>query len=66
MRPNGRPVPTVLLANKCDMNYAMSPSDIDKFAKDYGFIGWFPTSARTGQGINEAQWKTCPYCLTRK
>lgn len=45
---SGRPVPAVLLANKCDMtgrdrDLALS---LDSFCKDNGFIGWFETSAK--------------------
>jgi hypothetical protein len=32
----------------------MSKADIEKFAKDNGFTGWFETSAKANQGIDNA------------
>lgn len=55
MLANEQPVPVMLLANKCDME-GVDPdtSLIDKFCKDNGFIGWFPTSAKVDTNISEA------------
>lgn len=54
--PNGNPIPAVLLANKCDQkkDNSQSPSQIDQFCKDHGFIGWFETSAKDNINIDEA------------
>lgn len=43
-----RPVPAVLLANKCDMTGRDRDlvSSLDSFCKDNGFMGWFETSAK--------------------
>eukprot|EP00035_Acanthoeca_spectabilis_P020069 m.430994 g.430994 ORF g.430994 m.430994 type:complete len:223 (+) comp17242_c0_seq1:88-756(+) len=55
MLANEEPVPTILLANKCDL----SPSDVDKekldeFCKENGFLAWFATSAKINKNIDEA------------
>ncbi|XP_065900271.1 uncharacterized protein [Dysidea avara] len=47
---NGDPIPVVLIANKVDCGQL----DGEQFSKDHGFIGYFETSAKTGQGIREA------------
>ncbi|XP_036621736.1 ras-related protein Rab-32 [Trichosurus vulpecula] len=54
--PNGVPIPTVLLANKCDQNKdsGHSPSQMDQFCKENGFTGWFETSAKDNINIDEA------------
>lgn len=46
----GEGVPTVLLANKCDMlgDRAIPTEALDKVAKESGFFRWFETSAKTG------------------
>lgn len=45
---NGRPVPAILLANKCDMTDRDRDlmSSLDSFCKDNSFMGWFETSAK--------------------
>ena len=45
---SGRPVPAVLLANKCDMTGRDGGlvSSLDGFCKDNRFLGWFETSAK--------------------
>lgn len=45
---SGRPVPAVLLANKCDMTGRDGDlvSSLDSFCNDKGFLGWFETSAK--------------------
>jgi GTPase SAR1 family protein len=63
--PDGKPLPVMLLANKCDMPY--HAIDLETFTKDNGYIGWFvnflnysliyqraATSAKMGQGIDGA------------
>lgn len=47
--PNGKPVPTVLLANKCDQGIDVLMNNgikMDQFCKENGFVGWFETSAK--------------------
>ncbi|KAM9341567.1 ras-related protein Rab-32 [Symphorus nematophorus] len=53
---SGRPVPAVLLANKCDMTGrdAGLVSSLDSFCKDNRFMGWFETSAKDNINIDEA------------
>ncbi|XP_061620433.1 ras-related protein Rab-32 isoform X3 [Phyllopteryx taeniolatus] len=46
---NGRPVPAVLLANKCDQRHlGLCPKlpKLENFSRDYGFVDWFETSAK--------------------
>lgn len=45
---NGSPIPSVLLANKCDQKKESSNNTtlMDNFCKDTGFLGWFETSAK--------------------
>jgi len=53
--PNGDPVPSILLANKCDLeSRAISVEDLDNFVKENGFIGWVETSAKNNTNINMA------------
>lgn len=42
---HGRPVPTVLLANKSDQ-VASRLLKLDTFCRENGFVGWFETSAK--------------------
>ena len=42
--PDNRPIPVVLLANKCDLakeGICQDKRQMDKFCEDNGFIGWF-------------------------
>nr|XP_046154661.1 ras-related protein Rab-7L1-like isoform X3 [Oncorhynchus gorbuscha] len=52
---NGSPIPSVLLANKCDQKNETSnnTSLMDNFCKETGFLGWFETSAKVGKGSVE-------------
>lgn len=45
---SGRPLPAVLLANKCDMTGRDRGlvSSLDRFCEDNNFMGWFETSAK--------------------
>ncbi|KAF6075625.1 RAB29, member RAS oncogene family [Phyllostomus discolor] len=53
--PNGKPVPCLLLANKCDLSpWAVSRDQVDRFSKENGFIGWTETSVKENKNINEA------------
>ncbi|KAI5094325.1 ras-related protein Rab-32, partial [Silurus meridionalis] len=53
---NGSPIPSVLLANKCDQKKdgSRSTSDMDTFCKEAGFLGWFETSAKDNINVDEA------------
>ncbi len=55
--PDGRRIPTVLVANKCDLERnRVIPDDfgIAEVANDLGMVPkWFKTSALTGQGEEE-------------
>ncbi|XP_041355173.1 ras-related protein Rab-32B-like isoform X3 [Gigantopelta aegis] len=55
MLANEKPVPVMLLANKCDIEEVSIDSNmLSKFCKDHSFIGWFPTSAKTDVNIEKA------------
>ncbi|MFX1325532.1 MAG: Rab family GTPase [Promethearchaeota archaeon] len=57
-------IPIVLFGNKIDLvedgdltsnpDKSTSGSNVEKFAKDNRFIGYYKTSALTGQGVNDA------------
>ncbi|KAM4714098.1 ras-related protein Rab-38 [Anableps anableps] len=54
---NGRPVPAVLLANKCDQRqFGLCPKfpKLENFSHDHGFVGWFETSAKDDTNIDSA------------
>ncbi|KAL6057187.1 Ras-related protein Rab-7L1 isoform, variant 3 [Balamuthia mandrillaris] len=38
--PDGRDIPIVLLANKCDLGGEINAQQMDKFCKENDFIGW--------------------------
>jgi len=50
--PNGKVIPVVLLANKCDL--MDKPVNLADFCKQYGFEKCFLTSAKEDIGINDA------------
>ncbi|GAM24986.1 hypothetical protein SAMD00019534_081610 [Acytostelium subglobosum LB1] len=55
--PDERPIPVVLLANKCDLGkegFIKTANEMDKYCKDNGFIGWFETSAKENLNIEKA------------
>ncbi|XP_077356583.1 ras-related protein Rab-32 isoform X2 [Festucalex cinctus] len=55
---NGRPVPAVLLANKCDQRcLGLCPKlpKLENFSRDYGFVDWFETSAKNIMAVEEAR-----------
>ena len=57
MLANEKPVPVLLVANKCDLEDAqahLDSSSLDEFCKEHGFIGWYPTSAKDDQNISDA------------
>eukprot|EP00727_Mastigamoeba_balamuthi_P006404 m51a1_g2384 putative centrin-1 (408) ;mRNA; r:706862-709379 len=47
-------LPVVLLANKCDLDCSVDKAKMDEFCKQYGFVGWFMTSAKDGINVKEA------------
>jgi GTPase SAR1 family protein len=50
-----RPIPLLLLANKCDLPGVELDSEmLSKFAQDNGFVGWYAVSAQDNIGINDA------------
>lgn len=54
---NGKPIPAVLLANKCDLaseGFLGNVNQLDEYCKDKGFHAWFETSAKENLGIDEA------------
>ncbi|XP_067312216.1 ras-related protein Rab-32 [Pseudorasbora parva] len=56
MLKNGRPIPAVLLANKCDETKVCQrkASLLEKICKEKGFIGWFQTSAKENINVDKA------------
>jgi len=55
LNTHDRPLPVVLLANKCDLNDTrLDPPKMDAFIKDNGFIGWYETSAKEDINITKA------------
>lgn len=56
--PDGRPIPCVLLGNKCDQAPAeamfQDTDAMQSFCKDKGFAGYFFTSAKENINVEEA------------
>ncbi len=54
--PNEQPIPTILCANKADLVCSDGPSQkqIADFVTENNFSGFYETSAKTNQGIEEA------------
>ncbi|KAG1714137.1 Ras-related protein Rab-7L1 [Nymphon striatum] len=52
---NGKPIPCILLANKCDLAHIqVEQSDIETFYKDHNFIGWTEISVKNGSMIDDS------------
>ena len=55
---NGKPIPAVLLANKCDLGSEEfdkgTAQQLDTYCKEKGFLGWYKTSAKENIGIDDA------------
>ncbi|KAK5893287.1 hypothetical protein CgunFtcFv8_006174 [Champsocephalus gunnari] len=54
---NGTPVPVVLLANKSDQKsqgMCHKLPKMEKFSREYGFVGWYETSAKDNTNIDAA------------
>jgi len=50
-----KPIPVVLLANKCDLVKAPCSKEVmDAYCKEHGFVGWFATSAKENINIDGA------------
>mmetsp|Transcript_29637 Transcript_29637/g.45805 ORF Transcript_29637/g.45805 Transcript_29637/m.45805 type:complete len:218 (-) Transcript_29637:16-669(-) len=60
MGPDKKPIPVVLLANKVDLDTSQegfennNRAKLDKFCEEFGFIGWYATSAKKGENIDRA------------
>eukprot|EP01088_Endostelium_zonatum_P014725 TRINITY_DN3337_c0_g1_i1.p1 TRINITY_DN3337_c0_g1~~TRINITY_DN3337_c0_g1_i1.p1 ORF type:complete len:234 (-),score=52.78 TRINITY_DN3337_c0_g1_i1:18-719(-) len=58
--PDGSRLPTVLLANKCDLAKegkdmkTMGTTDLDEYCRAHNFDGWKPTSAKDATNVDEA------------
>ncbi|RWS26171.1 ras-related protein Rab-32-like isoform X1 [Leptotrombidium deliense] len=57
--PDGNPLPSVLLANKCDLHEAadanaVNASSLDQFCEKHKFAGWFYTSAKDNVNVDES------------
>ncbi len=55
--PDGRPIPCVLVGNKCDQPAAAACADagrLESFARERGFRGWFAASARDDINVEDA------------
>jgi len=56
--PDDKPIPVVLLANKCDLakegGYVKNATEMDKYTNENGFIKWFETSAKDNVNIDKA------------
>mmetsp|Transcript_48275 Transcript_48275/g.121540 ORF Transcript_48275/g.121540 Transcript_48275/m.121540 type:complete len:315 (-) Transcript_48275:64-1008(-) len=55
--PDGSPLPCILLANKCDLpkgEFFQSDEWMTAFSQEFGFVGWYETSALEGIGIDRA------------
>jgi len=52
---NNKPIPCILLANKCDLADATIDEEaLDNFVKEHNFILWQKTSAQDDIGIDDA------------
>lgn len=50
-----KPIPIILLGNKCDLKgVGYDESYLNAFCDDHGLEGWFPISAKTNKNIDEA------------
>jgi len=65
---NGKPLPVILCANKCDIETAeiKDPAFLDDYCEQNGFVGWFETSAKTNHNIDKAARTLVSTILTHK
>ncbi|CAL8298927.1 unnamed protein product [Merluccius merluccius] len=55
MLPDGKPIPCILLANKCDLSArTVSAECISKFSEENGFLAWMETSVKDNKNISES------------
>ena len=54
--PNGKPLPVLLLANKCDKlaGGELDGATLTNFCGEHGFAGWFEISAKSGHQVDDA------------
>eukprot|EP00118_Oscarella_pearsei_P000305 m.4656 g.4656 ORF g.4656 m.4656 type:complete len:210 (+) comp11081_c0_seq1:144-773(+) len=55
--PNGKAVPCVLLANKCDQakeGLVNNKQQMDDYCREKGFVDWYETSAKENVNIDDA------------
>eukprot|EP00995_Heteronema_vittatum_P005082 NODE_1797_length_887_cov_270.941527_g1255_i0.p1 GENE.NODE_1797_length_887_cov_270.941527_g1255_i0~~NODE_1797_length_887_cov_270.941527_g1255_i0.p1 ORF type:complete len:206 (+),score=14.27 NODE_1797_length_887_cov_270.941527_g1255_i0:74-691(+) len=53
-QPDGRPIPCLLLANKCDLppNPPRSSASLNELCQENGFLGWVETSSKDNINIS--------------
>ena len=50
---SGKPIPCILAVNKADLGQLhKSREEMDVYCRDYGFVGWFETSAKDDKNIS--------------
>jgi len=60
---DGRPIPVLLLGNKCDLEASeVSNSELTQFCNDHGFVGWLETSAKADTNIQVIAFPDIAYC----
>lgn len=53
--PDGKPIPTLLLANKCDLNKRqVDQTEIEQVQRDNNFIAWTEVSAKDGLMVEDS------------
>ena len=62
-----KPIPCLLIGNKIDLaedgKWDMTAEQMQQFCEENGFIGYFETSAKTGQNIEEANKALVKYII---